>query len=196
MAAMIGLRRVGRKLERGEDRAEEQPRAILARHQIGVLALPAKSGGLGQRLLHHGGGVDKDLHVATCLGDQPAGESFQPRLDDLVIIVALGIDRDRAAIAALEDRERIIVGAVIEAQHDDGAYLRPQRARIAAPLRGRFHPVHVAMGALGEEVLQPFRRLRNRVGPRHADDVEALLAGGARQRGLERRRVAQKSRSA
>ena len=54
---------VGRQLERGEDRAQEQPGAELARHEVGVLALPAEAGLLGERLLHHGGGVDEHLHV-------------------------------------------------------------------------------------------------------------------------------------
>ena len=39
-SAMVGFRLVGRELEIGQDRAEEQPRAEFARHQIGVLALP------------------------------------------------------------------------------------------------------------------------------------------------------------
>ena len=51
---MIGLGLIGRQLERGEDRAEKQPRAEFARHEIGVLALPAEPGRLRQRLFHHG----------------------------------------------------------------------------------------------------------------------------------------------
>src|SRR5262249_60426701 len=43
-SAVVGLARIRRQLERGEDRTEEQPGAELARHQIGVLALPAKPG--------------------------------------------------------------------------------------------------------------------------------------------------------
>ena len=50
--------------------------------------------------------------------------------------------------------------------------------------------------ALGQELPQPFERLRNGVGARHADDVEALRARGVGERGLERRGIAQKSRSA
>ena len=98
-AAMIVRRRVGRQLERGEDRAEEQPGAELERHQIGVLALPAEAGRFGERLLHHGRGIDEHLDVAAGLFDQPAAERLQPRLDHLVVIVALGIDRDGAARA-------------------------------------------------------------------------------------------------
>jgi hypothetical protein len=52
------------------------------------------------------------------------------------------------------------------------------------------------MGAFGQKMLQPFQRLRDRIGPRDADDVEAVLARGSRERGLERDRVVQKSRSA
>ena len=67
-AAMVRSRRVRRQVERGEDRAEKQPRAEFARHQVGVLALPAEAGGGGERLLHHGGGVDEHLDVAAgCL---------------------------------------------------------------------------------------------------------------------------------
>ena len=73
---------------------------------------------------------------------------------------------------------------------------RPQRARIAAPGRGRRHPVHVAVSAVGQKAPQPLGRLRNRVGPRDADDVEAVCARGLGERRLERRRIVQKSRSA
>jgi hypothetical protein len=57
------------------------------------------------------------------------------------------------------------------------------------------------MGALGEELPQPRRRLRDRIGPRDSDQVEAELARGVRQRRLQRprvvrRRIGQKSRSA
>ena len=66
----------------------------------------------------------------------------------------------------------------------------PRRAAVAR------HPIHVAMGALGQELLQPFRRLRDRVRPRDADGVEAVVARGAHERGFQRGRIAQKSRSA
>jgi hypothetical protein len=45
------------------------------------------------------------------------------------------------------------------------------------------------MRAFGQESSQPFRRLRDRIGPRDTDDVEALRAGGGGQRGLERSRI-------
>ncbi len=64
-AAVIDVGVVARQVERGEDRAEKQPRAELARHEVGVLALPAEAGGLRQRLFHHGGGVDEHFHVVA-----------------------------------------------------------------------------------------------------------------------------------
>ena len=98
-AATVRLGCVGRQIERGEDRAEKQPRAELARHQIRVLALPAETGAGRQRLLHHRRGIDEHFHVAAGIRDQPARDVLQPRLDQLVIVVALGIDRDRGAVA-------------------------------------------------------------------------------------------------
>ena len=52
------------------------------------------------------------------------------------------------------------------------------------------------MGAFGEEMPQPLQRLGDCVRLRDADGVEAVLVRGAGERLLERRRIAQKSRSA
>ena len=60
-AAMVVFGRVGGKRGGGEDRAEEQPGAEIARDEVGVLALPAEPGRLRQRLLHHRRGIDENL---------------------------------------------------------------------------------------------------------------------------------------
>jgi hypothetical protein len=52
------------------------------------------------------------------------------------------------------------------------------------------------MGAFGEELLESLRRLRDRIRSRDADDVEAVVARGLRQRGAPLRFIAQKSRLA
>jgi hypothetical protein len=52
------------------------------------------------------------------------------------------------------------------------------------------------MLAVGEEAREPRLGLRDGVRPGDAESVEAVLARCRRQGGLERRRVAQKSRSA
>jgi hypothetical protein len=52
------------------------------------------------------------------------------------------------------------------------------------------------MRALGEEAAQLRERLWDRVRPGDADRVEAMRARDPRERRLERRAIAQKSRSA
>ena len=52
------------------------------------------------------------------------------------------------------------------------------------------------MGAVGEESLEMLFRLGDGIRPRHADDIKALFARLCDKAGLERRRIAQKSRLA
>src|SRR5579875_2521292 len=52
-SAGVAGRRIGLELQLGHQAAEQQPAAMLAADEIGVLALPAEPGGLPQRLLHH-----------------------------------------------------------------------------------------------------------------------------------------------
>jgi hypothetical protein len=52
------------------------------------------------------------------------------------------------------------------------------------------------VGALGEELFEPLRRLRDRIRARDSDHVEAVLARGLRERGAQLRVIAQKSRLA
>jgi hypothetical protein len=66
-AAPHGVRHVGIEFERGVDRAEEQPAAVPAADEVGMLALPADTRGLRQRLFHHRRGVDEDLEIAFSL---------------------------------------------------------------------------------------------------------------------------------
>jgi hypothetical protein len=51
------------------------------------------------------------------------------------------------------------------------------------------------VGAFGEELLQPLARERHRIGPRDADDVEAVRPRGLDQPRLEACEIGQKSRS-
>ena len=71
-------RRVGRQLEVGEDRAQEQPGAKFARHQIGVLALPAQTRARGQRLLEQRGSVDEHLDIRLAGAPQRPGRLRVP----------------------------------------------------------------------------------------------------------------------
>ena len=114
--------------------------------------------------------------------DQPSRQRLQPLLDQVVIVVALRIDRDRAARAALENRKRIFVGAVIDAEHDDRAHISPQPARIGAALGVSREPVHVAMRAGFEEIAKMFSGIREHIRTGHADAVEPERARFAIER--------------
>jgi hypothetical protein len=160
-----------------------------------VLALPAESRGGGERLLHHGGGIDEHFCLAADRRDERAGDALELSLEDLVIVLALRIGRDRAALGFFEDRQRIAVGAVIEADHDDGAHLSPQRARIAASLGRALHPFHLAVHALREELGEARRRAGDRVRSHDSGDLEPVRARERGDRALALRGV-QKSRSA
>ena len=182
---MIDVRRIARQIERRENRAEEQPGAEFARHQVGVLALPAQPRRLRQRLFHHGCGIDKHLYIAARCGDQPARQCFQPLLDQVVIVVALGIDRNRAAAALLQDRQRVLIGPVIDAEHDDGAHLGPQHPRIGAALGVSAKPVHVAMAAGLDKGVKMFSGVADRGGIGDADGVEAERKGFVCEGGMQ-----------
>ena len=69
-------------------------------------------------------------------------------LDDVVVVVALRVDRDRAPLAPRENGPRVARRPVVHPEQDDGAHLRPERAGIAAT--GVRHPRHVAVRTLGE----------------------------------------------
>ena len=78
----------------------------------------------------------------------------------------------------------------IERTSDHSARGSPRRSR------GRLHPVHVAVRAFGEELLEPRLGVRRGIGPRDADGVEAVLARGFDQRGFDGGGIVQKSRLA
>ena len=78
--AVIGRRRVGRQIERRLDLAEEQPGAEVARHQVGVLALPAQPGRSASGFSITGAVSTKSLSAAGPRLD-PARERLQPRLE-------------------------------------------------------------------------------------------------------------------
>src|SRR5262249_37596612 len=85
-AANILLRRIGRQFQRGENCAEKEPGAELARYQIGVLALPPQSCGGSEGLFHERCRVDEYLYVAARVRKQPARQALEPRLDNVVIV--------------------------------------------------------------------------------------------------------------
>ena len=182
---MVGFGRVRRQRHGREERAEEEPGAELAADEIGVLALPAEPGRLGQRLLHHRRGVDEDLERLAGRPVQPAPQRLQPLLENVVIVVPLRVDGDRAVRALTEDRARVGVRSVVDAQHDHGPHAVPERARVGPLVVARLHPSHVAVPAGLQEGAQPLRRRHDRVRRRHPHRVEAEPARLGDQVSLE-----------
>ena len=122
-------RRVGRAAPasvRIAPRKSQEPNSRETR----LVCLPCQPmpGGLGQRLFHQRRGVDEHLHLAAEARLDPAGQPLQPPLDQLVIVVALRVDRDRRVRARLQRRQRVAVRPVVQPQHDRRAGVRPHRA--------------------------------------------------------------------
>src|SRR5713226_8102217 len=137
-----------------------------------MLALPAQSRRLRQWFFHHSSGVDEYLDLGAGCRDQPSRQRLQPLLDPAVIIIALCVDRNRAARALLEYRRRILTRSVIDAEHDHRAHVGPQHPRVSAAFRVSGEPVHVAMRAGLEEAAKIFCGIRNRSRIGDADAIE------------------------
>ena len=176
-AAAVGLRLVGRELERREERAEEEPGAVAAGDQVGVLALPPQAGAGRQRLLHHRRRVHEELHLGPEAACDEAGEAFEPALQHGVVVAPLGIGRDDAARRLPQQPQRIVRRPVVEADRHHAARRRPERAGGAAPRRGARNPVHVPGIAQRDETPQRRAVRRHVRRARHACRLEAERAG-------------------
>lgn len=170
---MIPLGLVNTELGGGEHAAQKQPGAMAAADEIGVLALPAETGGGGKRLFHHRGGIDEDFHILTGAGSKARGDLLQPPLDDVMVIAVAGIDRNGCLVWFRKQATRIFVRPVIEAEHDDGAHIAPERFWLRPTRLGFLHPRHGAVVAILEKLPQPLRCKRNAVGRRDATQIEA-----------------------
>ena len=171
---MVGSFVASAEIERRQDDAEEEPRAVFAADEVRMLALPAEACGLSQRFFHHGGGVDEDFDLAAEFGDERARHVLQALLDDVVIVGALSVDRDGCAGFVFEHRQRIGRGCVGKAE-DDGAFcFGPQRFGLRAFGGAGLHPAHVAVMAGRQEFAQALARRFAECGRRKAHGVEAL----------------------
>src|SRR6516164_9011160 len=100
--AMVGLRIIRLESQAQINLPEEQPGAEIARYQIGVLALPAEPGVLGERLLHHRGRVDEELEPTRPALLDPVRECLKAALQGVVVVAPARIDRDDPLIGILE----------------------------------------------------------------------------------------------
>ena len=94
---MIHFGFIGFQFQFGEDGAQKKPGTEFAADQIGVLALPAQPGFLRQRLFHYRGGVHEHFDLDAMLFKNIAGHRREFFLDQIVIVIALGIGGNRAA---------------------------------------------------------------------------------------------------
>src|SRR5207248_3177853 len=94
-------------------------------------------------------------------------------LDRVVVVAPAGIDRDLAAFGIAARGERAVLVAVVHAEHDDAARLRPQHLRIAAPLGGVGEPAHIAVIAAADELAEILPRRLGEMRRGKPDRVEA-----------------------
>ena len=127
---MILLWRIRFNLGNGEDRTEKQPRAVLTRDKVGVLALPTKTRALRKRLFHQRRSIDKHFNISAAFARQPLRELLQLAFDDIVIIAPRGISRNKATTFLPQQRDCIIRACVALAYKDRAARLLPQRMRM------------------------------------------------------------------
>ena len=102
-----------------EDGTQEEPIAKVATDQIGVLALPSNTCSLPQSLFGNRRGVDKNLYIASCLRDQPAGQPFEPLLDEIVVVMISSVDRYRSPLRLIQRFAWIAIRRIAFTQHDN-----------------------------------------------------------------------------
>ena len=164
-----------------------------------MLALPAEPGALAASGFSITAAVSTNTFTSPPrLRDQPARQHLQPLLDDLVIVLALRIDRDRAALALLEDRERIVIRPVVHPEHDDRAHVAAT-ARADRRAAARWSPssscrrarlrrgiARAAPWPAGRRRAARCRRRRSRWRARLRSSAALTLAGSFRSRGRRR----------
>ncbi len=108
---------------------------------------------------------------------QPSPAAYlQPLLDQVMIVVALGVDRNRPARAMFQNCQRIAVGTVIDPQHDHRLHGGPQRAGVGTAFGVLREPIHVAVRPRREKVAEMYCCVGNSIGRRDADAIESKRA--------------------
>ena len=158
-AAMVGLTWIGWNFQCRKHLTEKQPRAELPRHQICMLALPAKTGALGHRFFHHRRSVDEQFDVAIPIFGDPASKLTQALFHHVVVVAPTGIGGHRPPVAVGMEKKWVFFGTVIHPNCDDAFSFRPQiRWRLSA-FAGRFKPAHIAVIAVREIAFEIARGL-------------------------------------
>jgi hypothetical protein len=122
-----------------------------------VLALPAEDRPARRRGFSITAAVStKHLHVAAGMRVQPARQRLEPRLDDCRDSRRPAHRPRSRAVALLQDRQRIVVRAVVQPEHDDGAHLG-HSARGSPRARPSLPSSPCRRGRLRRGTLQPLR---------------------------------------
>ena len=92
---------------------------------VAVLALPAKSRHLSQRLFHNGRGIDEHFDADLCRMGQPASEPLERAFYDIMIVAPLRIDRYPRLCVIAGKRHRVMWRRIAHPQHDHGFHFGP-----------------------------------------------------------------------
>ena len=168
---------VHRQRQVDEQLAEEEPAAGLAVEQQGVLADPAESRLLGQRLFQHRRAVDKGaMAERTDHRLNALGQLLQTLAHQLVVVAAQRIARHVGLFGIGQAPGHLgVAGQVIHAHgnHPQGAFHQFGWPRALVAVGG--HVVHFALIAGGQPFVQaPFVLVQLDVGDAHL--LEAQLA--------------------
>ena len=168
----------GVSLQVGDHLAQEHPRAVRRREDVGVLAEPAQAGARGGGAVVHGAVVHEHAgaHLPSRQRRQRVGEAAQARLEQLVVVVAPGVAGHLAAKGIVVGLR--LAGVVADGERDD---------RLRA-LQQAFWTVGLAdalFGVPGQAVHQPVAHAlhrgalvaQERLGSGDAGQVEAVVAG-------------------
>ena len=133
-AAMVGLGLVGREVEGREQLAEEEPGAVAAGDEVGG-ACPASRCPRGPRAAFPSPAPCP--RTALPLRRRCPRRSARGRrslaLEHVVVVAALGIGRDDTPRWCVEQVQRIMRRAVVQAYHHDAACVGPERTGGRAP---------------------------------------------------------------
>ena len=132
-----------------------------------MLALPSKTRGLPQRLLRHGGCVDKHLNVAASLRNQPPRQPLEPFLHHVMIIAVLCIDGNCGLLRLLQNVQWILRRPIVLRQHNHRPRLWPQHLRRATPVRPCGQPSHLPVIPSIQKFAQAGRHIRHIPGAAH-----------------------------
>ena len=167
--AAVELERRGRlDLDVGDERAEDDPRAVAPRDQHRVLAVEADSGPRGALAVDVLVRVDQDA--------VPAPEARAERLEllpELAVAVAPGVAGQASLAAARRGRRRVVA----ERCGDDRAGVRQQRLGVARHLGLRHREAHVREQPATAPLADVQLGLRVRRGGRRADRIDPELVG-------------------